>query len=157
MVHQLGVQGITWDDFISCDFFRVSRGLSEVKHEGGPSHQFDRHETASVPVCITYQRGTRHLFATAKRVLSPPGVERASLPPSTSQVQDKGKRPMQDEGPSGERETDFILIHDDDTDTGPQSAKLREIIQEQQIEIQALSLDLERAKWTMRYLEQRKK
>ena len=38
---------------------------------------------------------------------------------------------MQDEGPSSERETDFILLHDDDTDMGPQSAKLREIIQEQ--------------------------
>ena len=83
-------------------------------------------------VFITYQRGTRHLFAAAKRVLSPPGVEGASLSPSASPVQDKGKRPMQDEGPSGEpsceRETDFILIHDDDTNTGPQSAKLREII-----------------------------
>ena len=64
---------------------------------------------------------------------------------------------MQDEEPSCEQETDFILIHDDDTDTGPQSAKLREIIQEQQTKIQALSLDLERAKWTMKYLEQRNK
>ena len=60
---------------------------------------------------------------------------------------------MQDEGPSGEQETDFILIHDDDTDTGPQSAKHREIIEEQKTEIQALSLDLERAKLTMKYLE----
>jgi len=42
------------------------------------------------------------LFAAAKRVLSPPGVEGASLPPSTSQEQDKGKKTMQDEGPSGE-------------------------------------------------------
>ena len=85
VVHQLGVQGITWDDFISRDFFRASQGLSEVKHDtGGPSHQYERHETASVPVFITYQRGTRHLFAAAKRVLSPPGVEGASLPPSAS-------------------------------------------------------------------------
>ena len=102
MVHQLGVQGITWDDFISRDFFRVSRGLSEVKHEGGPSHQYECHETASVPVFITYQRGTRHLFAAAKRVLSPPGVEGAFLFPSAPQVQDKEMSPMQDEGPSGE-------------------------------------------------------
>ena len=64
---------------------------------------------------------------------------------------------MQDEGPSGERDTDFILIHDDDTDTGPQSAHVREIIQEQQAEIKALSIDLERAKCTMKYLEQRNK
>ena len=40
---------------------------------------------------------------------------------------------------------------------GPQSAKLREIIQEQQSEIEAFTLDLERAKWTMKYLEQRNK
>ena len=64
---------------------------------------------------------------------------------------------MKDEGPSGEpsgeRETDFILIHDDDIDTGPQSAKLREIIEEHQTEVKALSLDLERAKWTMKYLD----
>ena len=86
MVHQLGLQGITWDDFIFRDFFRASRGLSEVKHEGGPSHQYEHHETASVPVFITYQRGSIHLFAAAKRVLSPPGVEGASFPPSASQV-----------------------------------------------------------------------
>ena len=60
---------------------------------------------------------------------------------------------MHDEGPLGERETDFILLHDDDTDIGPQSAQLKEIIQEQQTETQALSLDLERAKWNMKYLE----
>ena len=99
---------------------------------GIPAHQFERHETATMPIFIKYQRGypkgTRPLFAAAKRVLSPPGVEGASLPPSTPQVQDKGKRPMQDERPSGERETDFILIHDDDTGTGPQSTHLREII-----------------------------
>ena len=41
VVHQLEVQGITWDDFISRDFFRASQGLSEVKHEGGPSHQYE--------------------------------------------------------------------------------------------------------------------
>jgi len=86
-------------------------------------------------------------------VLSPPRVERASLLTSTLHVQDRGKEPMHDEGPLGERETDFILLHDDDTDIGPQSAQLKEIIQEQQTETQALSLDLERAKWNMKYLE----
>ena len=81
VVHQLGLQGITWDDFMSRDFFRASQGLSEIGHEtSGPSHRYERHETVSVSVFITYQRGTRHLFAAAKRVLSPPGVEGASLP-----------------------------------------------------------------------------
>lgn len=37
VVHQLGLQGITWDDFISRDFFRASERVSEVKHEGEPS------------------------------------------------------------------------------------------------------------------------
>ena len=84
VVHQLGLQGITWDDFISRDFFKASRRVIEVKHEGEPSYRYERHETASVPVFITYQKGTRHLFAAAKRVLSPLGVEGASLPPSAS-------------------------------------------------------------------------
>jgi len=53
-------------------------------------------------VFITYQRGSRQLFAVAKRMLSPPGVEGASLPPLASEEQDKGKEPMHGEGPSGE-------------------------------------------------------
>lgn len=77
VVHQLGLQGITWDDFISRDFFRTSQG-----HEiGAPSHYYECHETVNVLVFITYQRGIRHLFVVAKRVLSPPGMEGASLPP----------------------------------------------------------------------------
>ena len=84
VVHQLGLQGITWDDFISRDLFSTSQVLSEVKHEGEPSRRYECHETASVPVFITYQKGTRRLFAAAKRVLSPPGVEGALLPTSAS-------------------------------------------------------------------------
>ena len=79
-------------------------------------------------VFVTYQRGARHLFAAAKRVLSPPRVEVASLLTSTLQVQDRGKEPMHDEGPSGERETEFVLLHDDDINIDPQSAQLKEII-----------------------------
>ena len=90
-------------------------------------------------------------------MLYPPEVEGASLPSSAQQVQDRGKRPLQDEGPSGEHVTDFILIEGDDTDMGPQSTNLKEVIQEQQANINALSLNLERAKWTIKYLEQRNK
>jgi len=50
-----------------------------------------------VPVYVTYEKGTRRLFAAAKRVLSPPGVEGVSLPLSAEQVQDKGKWPLHDE------------------------------------------------------------
>ena len=59
--------------------------------------------------------------------------------------------------PLGGQETDFILIQDDDTDLGSQSSKLKEIIQEQQVDIHDLSLNLERSKWIINYLEQRNK
>lgn len=70
---------------------------------------------------------------------------------------DRGKRPLQEQGPSGEQETDFILIEGDDTDMGPQSANLREIIKEKQADIDALSTNLDRAQWSIQYLEQRNK
>jgi len=81
VVHQLGLQGITSNDFIARDFFRASQGPSEVGHEtSGPSHHHEGHDphTATIPVFITYQKGTRQLFAVAKQVLSPPAVEGAS-------------------------------------------------------------------------------
>ena len=160
VIHQFGLQDITWEDFISREFFTAPQGPPEVLHETGePSYQHDGHQTqtASMPVFITYQKGTRQLFAATKRVLSPLGVEGVSLPSSAQQVLDKGKRPLQDEGPSGERETDFILIEGDDTDMGPQSTNLREIIQEQQADIDALSINLDKTQWTIQYLEQRNK
>lgn len=55
----------------------------------------------------------------------------------------------------GERGTEFFLLHDDDTE--PTKEELREVIQEQQAVIETLSLNLERAKWNIRYLEQRNK
>ena len=79
-------------------------------------------------IFITYQRGSRHLFVVAKRVLSPPRVEGASLPASATQVMDKGKKPVHDEGPSGVQETDVILIQDDEAEA--ENAKLRMTIQE---------------------------
>ena len=132
-MHQLSLQNISWKDFISDEVFTAPRvPLATFHATGVPSHQHDIHQmqTASVPVFFTYQKGTRRLFAAAKRVLSPPGVEGVSLPPSAKKIQDKGKQPLQDEGPSGVQETDFILIQDDDTNLGSQSSKLKEIIQE---------------------------
>lgn len=49
---------------------------------------------------------------------------------------------MDDEGPSGGQEMDFIHIQDDDTDLGSQISNLKEIIQEQQVEINDFSLNL---------------
>ena len=58
---------------------------------------------------------------------------------------------MQDEGPSGSQDTDFILIDDD---VSSPSSKLRETIQEQKTEIDALTNKLQKAQWVINYLEQ---
>jgi len=148
---------VSWEDFISHEVFTGPQVPPSVFHEAGePSHQQEVHktQTTSVSVFVTYQNGTRRLFAVAKRVLSPPRVEGFSFPPSVEQVQDKGKQPLHDEGPSGSQEADFILIQDDDTDL---SSKLKEIIREQQDDIHHLSINLERAKWIINYLDQRNK
>ena len=89
VVHQLGLQGITWDEFIYRDFFAAPQPPPEIVHdEAEPSHQFEVPETEpiSVPVCVTYQRGHKALFAAARRVLSPPGVEGVSLSSSAARV-----------------------------------------------------------------------
>ena len=42
VLHQLAQQGITWEDFISRDFFTVPQLPPEVVHDvGEPSHQPD--------------------------------------------------------------------------------------------------------------------
>lgn len=51
----------------------------------------------------------------------------------------------------------MILLHDDDTDTSQQSAKLREIIQRSKQRSKPYPFDLERDKWTIKYLEKRNK
>ena len=56
---------------------------------------------------------------------------------------------MQDEGPSGGQDTDFILI---DKDLSSPSSKLREIIQEQKAEIDTLTDKLQRDQWIIKYL-----
>ena len=125
-------QGITWEDFISHDFFTAPQPTPEVVYdEGEPSHQPDIPEVEhiSAPLFVTYQRGHRALFAATRRVLSPPGVEGVSPTPSAErvlsphdvegvspsslaqvQIQDRGKNPMHDEGPSGGRDTDMTVI-----------------------------------------------
>ena len=64
---------------------------------------------------------------------------------------------MQEEEPLGEQETEFVLLQDDEPDAEPTNEELIEIIKEQQSEIEDLTIDLERAKWNMNYLEQRNK
>jgi len=81
--HQLSFLNVSLDDFISHEFFTSPQVTPSVFHEaGGPSHQQEVHETqtTSVPVFVTYQKGTRRLFATSKQVLSPRRVEGVSFP-----------------------------------------------------------------------------
>ena len=50
------------------------------------------------------------------------------------------------------------MVEEDDIDLGPQRSRLKDmIIKEKEAEIQALSLDLERAKWIISFLEQENK
>ena len=63
-----------WETFISHKVFKGPQVFSSVhQDEGGPSGQqkVQETETVGIPVFLTYERGTRMLFAAAKRVLSP--------------------------------------------------------------------------------------
>ncbi len=64
------------------------------------------------------------LTSSAARVLSPHHVEGVSPPYSAQvQIQDRGKRPMVDEGPSGGQDMDII-----DVDASSPNLELKEII-----------------------------
>jgi len=69
VLHQLAQQGISWEEFISREFFTAPpqphpEGIHE---EGGPSQQHDIPVTRHVSSPqITYQRGQRALFAAAQ-------------------------------------------------------------------------------------------
>ena len=87
VLHQLTQQGISWEEFISREFFTAppQPHPEVIQEEGEPSQQPDipvtRH-VSSTPL-VTYQKGPRALFATARRVLSPEQVEGVS--PSSSE------------------------------------------------------------------------
>jgi len=101
-----------------------------------------------------------------KQVLSPQGVE-GVLPSSAAiQVQadqeskrkDKGKQKMHEEHPTVGQDRDFILIEEDVIDLGSQGSRIKDmIIKEKEAKIQALSVNLERDKWVISYLEQENK
>jgi len=95
-----------------------------------------------------------------RKMLSSPRVKGALPSSSTEQVQvkDKGKKQVHHEGPTEGQDKDFVLVEEDDIDLGSQSSRLKDvIIKEKEAEIEALSLDLERAKWIINFLEQENK
>jgi len=180
--HQLSLLNIPWDTFIAHEIFNGPQVIQSVpQEEEGPSGQPVIHEnkTTGVPMFVTYERGTRRLFVVSRRVLSPPEVEGVSfssldhkqmlsspgvkgdLPYSPaiqvgqqSKSKDKGKQKMHEEVLPEGQDRIFILIEEYVIDLGSQSSRLKDmIIKEKEDEIQALSLDIERAKWIIKFLE----
>jgi len=69
VLHQLNQLGIPWETFISHEVFKGPKIISSVhQEEGEPSghEQVKEAETFGVPMFLTYERGTRILFAVAK-------------------------------------------------------------------------------------------
>ena len=86
VLHQLSLLNVSWDAFISHKVFKSPQVTPSVFQKAGrPSNQHEIHETQTtgVSVFITYEKGTRSLFAATKRVRSPPRVEEVSFPSST--------------------------------------------------------------------------
>lgn len=154
--------------------------FTESEEEARPSGQQREHERkmqkAHILVLITYEKGTRRPFVAAKRVLSPPGVEgvlfsspdnrqmlfsptvKGAFPSSlVEKVHDKGKKSLHDEGLSDVQDRYFILIKEEDIDLGSQNHRLKEIIKDKEVDIHGLSLELERDKWIINFLEQESK
>ena len=170
---------MSWENFIAHECFKGPQIVLDPQEEGETSEQQKEPESkieeAHVPMFVTYERGTRILLAATKKVLSPTRVEGVSfssldhrkmlsslgvkgdLPSSLAkQVQgrDKGKKQMHEEGPTEGQGRDFVLIEEDVTDLGSQISRLKDmIIKEKEAEIQALSLDFERAKWIINFIE----
>ena len=84
-------------------------------------------------------------------MLSPHQVEGASFP-TAAQVQERGKQPKIDEGPSGVPDIEIV-----DLDISSPSIESKEIIQHLRAENDSLQQRLERANWTITYLGQRNK
>jgi len=171
--HQLTQQGISWEEFISREFFTAPPQPEPevIYEEGGPSQQPEitiaRH-VASSPQ-LTYQKGPRALFAAARRVLSPQPVEGVSpsssdqrvLSPhqvegashsSSAEAVQEGKQPMVEEERAGDTHVDII-----DLDARSPTSDLHEIIRQREAENRLLQQKLDMAQWTVNYLEQRNK
>ena len=95
-----------WETFISHDIFRGPQIPPPVYQEaGGPSSNVKVNEeaketrTIEVPFYMTYQRGTRRLFAADRQVFSPRDVEGA-LPSSSSHRQMLAPRDVEGPFPS---------------------------------------------------------
>jgi len=93
VLHHLSLLNIPYETFISHEIFRSPRIPPPVPQEaGGPSSPAKTYEeaketrTTEVPVFMTYQRGTRRLFAVDRQVFSPWDVE-GGLPYSSTHRQ----------------------------------------------------------------------
>ena len=70
VLHQLIQLGVPWETFIAHEIFKGPQMFAEPQEEVGSSAQQREHESkieeAHIPVFITYEKGTRKLFAAAK-------------------------------------------------------------------------------------------
>ena len=65
---------------------------------------------------------------------------------------------MHEEGSTEGKDRDFIWIKEDVIDLGSQGSRIKDmIIKEKEAKIQALSINLERYKWVISYIEQENK
>jgi len=67
VLHQLSLLNVSWDDLISHEVFTNPQVTPSIFHEAGGSQQ-EVHETqtTSMPLFVTYQKGTSILFTVAK-------------------------------------------------------------------------------------------
>lgn len=69
VLHELNLLNMPWDFFISHDIFKVPQIFSSVpREEGGPLglEKVKETQTIRVLVFVTYWRGTRKFFSTAR-------------------------------------------------------------------------------------------
>jgi len=69
VLHQLSLQNISWDTFVAHEVFKIPHVTPSMFHEeGGPSSHPYVHETKPLAmlVFVTYEKGTRKLFAATK-------------------------------------------------------------------------------------------
>ena len=83
VLHHLTQLGVSWEIFIAHESFKGPQIFVDPQEDGEPFGQQkepeSKTEEAHIPVFVAYEKGTRRLFAAAKRVLSPPGVEGVSF------------------------------------------------------------------------------
>ena len=106
-------------------------------------------EVKHVKTCtLSYQRGSRQVFATSKR--------QGTLPFTSIQPPDKGKKKVEEEEEYNEKEREFELIHiksDDENETRISNS----LLQDRNAQIKDLEAELERSKDVIHFYQMQNK